>query len=218
MTQASQSAGPSTVVVGDFFKTGLELMSGDVGAAQDVIKLFVTDDGLRFVREVIDRSVPQVIGEREKMTLWFDQLCPFFRLVTHPRIVDSAVLEQEIATLFNFILGLGGSRMLRLLNFVAALVEAWPKDSEIGGSPLDIIALTLAVLAKAIDCNTTSVIYEGFQPVVNRLSPSLQNTSEPADMQAIKYFEHIQRRLEIGHQLSHVENLASVPIGRRTSS
>lgn len=38
-----------------FFSLALELMVGDVGAAQEVIRLLATETGLSFIKDVIDR-------------------------------------------------------------------------------------------------------------------------------------------------------------------
>jgi hypothetical protein len=75
-------------------------------------------------------------------------LVPLFRWVTHPRVVDSSVLEQEVSIIFNYMLGVGGARMAALFNFVTDMIEAW-SDLDVTGLTLpEIVELSLNVLSK----------------------------------------------------------------------
>ncbi|KAI8630056.1 hypothetical protein F5Y19DRAFT_69978 [Xylariaceae sp. FL1651] len=218
MAQGSQIGRPSLTAVSEFFQVGLELMDGDVGATQDVIRLFVTDPGLSFVRDVTDHHLPQASNNQEKLTIWANELRPLFRLVTHSRVIDSAVLEQEVAVLFNFILGVAGSRMLRLFTFIISLLEAWPATTRMDCSLMETTELSLAVLTKIIDCNTTNIVNKSFQPVVDQFTFILHNVSDSvggfSQMQAAKYLEYVQRRLGVGHEIPLMQDSTSQTLFR----
>ena len=94
-------------------------MDGDVGAAQETIKHLACEDGLLFVKDVADRHIPTANNDESRLTLWTSEVKPLFQLVTLSRVVDSAVLEQEIAMLYNYLIGVGGDRMIRLFSLGA---------------------------------------------------------------------------------------------------
>src|SRR5690348_5191429 len=49
----------TTTAVSRFFQLGLEMMDGDIGAVQDVIKLLAKDAGLAFIRTLADVHIPR---------------------------------------------------------------------------------------------------------------------------------------------------------------
>ncbi|UZP35053.1 hypothetical protein NXS19_002869 [Fusarium pseudograminearum] len=108
------------VTVCQFFQLGLELLDGDIGAAQDAIKLLAKDSGLAFIKAVVELHIPHT-HTLAYFALWESEVKPMFSLITHPRVVDSAVLEQQVADLFNFLLGVQGRRMTKLFNFILQL-------------------------------------------------------------------------------------------------
>lgn len=210
---------PAPVVVGRFFQLGLDLMDGDVGAAQEAIKHLASECGLSFVKDVTDRNIPTAENDRSRITFWTSEVKPLFQLISHPRVVDSAVLEQEVATIYNFLIGVGGARMVRLFSFVADLVQVWPA-STVDESPIATVELSLAVLSKMLDCNTTTMVNSHLPILVNRLSESLDDASEESDefprLQATKYLEYIRRRLEVGDDIAGLQTLPQVSVARES--
>lgn len=193
-----------------FFQLGRDLVDGDVGQAQEVIKRLASNDGLLFIKDVSDRHIvaaTAVPGTR----LWTSEIMPLFQLVTHPRVVESAVLEQEVATLFNYLLGVGGVRMARLFTYVGRLIQSWPAGTpEV--SRMAAVELSLTVLSKILDCNTTNIVNEAFSDIVSLFSKCLQgDTPQPEDefsrLQASKYLDYMRRRLEVGSGITEWQAL-----------
>ncbi|KIL84056.1 hypothetical protein FAVG1_12753 [Fusarium avenaceum] len=139
-----------------FFQLGLQLMDGDVGAVQDAIKLLAKDSGLAFIKALADVHIPRATYAAKAM-LWETEVKPLFALITHPRVIDSAVLEQQVADLFNYMLGVQGQRMAKIFNFIIELVSE-PGLAAQRESPLEILELSLSVLSKITDCNTRNIV------------------------------------------------------------
>lgn len=202
------SARPSLQIVGQFFSLALELMDGDVGAAQEAIKLLATETGLSFIKDVIDRHISMASQLTSGCQIWETEIKPLFQLVTHARVVDSAVLETEVATILNYMVGVGGSRMNKLFHYIDSLFQLWQLTST-HMSLVEAAGLSLAVLAKMLDCNTTNIIKDDFSIFANSLSRPLEESAEPEEMvfrlQATKHLHYIRQRLQIGNHMSNLE-------------
>ncbi|PGH03095.1 hypothetical protein GX51_04282 [Blastomyces parvus] len=202
----AQFSRPSRSVVCRFLQLGLDLMDGDVGAAQEAINLLNSEPGLSFIKDVSDRHILDVDNGRCGFSFWDTEVKPLFQLITHPRVVDSAVLEQQVAAIFNFLLGVGGSRMTRLFSYITDLIQSWPTSSETGPSRMAVMELSLAVLSKILDCNTTNIVSDSLTKLATRFSEFLNQASKPEEeefshAQASKYLDYIRRRLDIGDEI-----------------
>lgn len=188
-----------------FFALGLELMDGDMGASQEVIQLLAGDTGLNFVKATTDQHIFQATTEAGKVSLWNAQVAPFFTLLTHQRLVDSNVLEQEVATIYSFLVGRNAERVIKLFDFVLCVAAVWPSLSRQTTPLMAILELSLSVLSKAIDMSTTNILNEDFQNVVERLDVLVQTSAQLQDdfsgLQAKKYLNYLQRRLGVGKDM-----------------
>ncbi|QPC76767.1 hypothetical protein HYE68_007519 [Fusarium pseudograminearum] len=204
------------VAVGQFFQLGLELLDGDIGAAQDSIKLLAQDSGLAFIKAVVELHIPHT-HTLANFTLWESEVKPMFSLITHPRVVDSAVLEQQVADLFNFLLGVQGRRMTKLFNFILQLLinSPLPAEADLRGN---ILELSLNVLSKIIDCNTNNIV----NPECGRLVSAFvqlmhQHPGSQGDfsfLQASKYIEYMQQRLDTGKDIPDLVYNQTLPVSR----
>ncbi|KEY72970.1 hypothetical protein S7711_04644 [Stachybotrys chartarum IBT 7711] len=212
----------STDATARVFQLGLELMEGDVGAAQDVIKRLCSDSGLDFIGKMADQHALEAQSHGDCLSFWEKEAKPLFQLLTHPRVVDSAVLEQEVAALFNYMLGVGGDRMARLFACIHHLIRYWPPAPLISltSSRVEVIELSLAVLTKIMDCNSTNIVNEHFSGIVAGFTEFLEDksASQPnedfARLQAAKYIEYIQRRLRVGEAIVSAQDLRVNPVTR----
>lgn len=195
--------------VGQFFKLALELMDGDLGASQETVRKLATDAGLEFVKDVADRNISEAVGSQAKINLWQSQIGPLFRLVTHPRAVDSNVLEQEVTNIHAFILGVNASRAARLFDFVADLAQAWPDGAQGHDALMTVLELSLAVLFRLVDCNTSNIVNDTFHRIVEQFDVLLVSSSQPVDnfskLQATKYLDYLHRRLGVGKNITDVK-------------
>lgn len=198
---------PDRQAAGRFFALALQLMDGDLGASQETIKALAGENGLAFIRGLVEKFVPAASDEQARATLWLSQVHPLFALITHERVVDSGVLEQQVATIYSFIQGIGGRRMEALFDFVLSLLRALPVSAAPSEamSRMTVAELSLAVLAKMIDCNTSNIVDATFSRVLQEFEEAIgQEIQQPVDYSALqtrKWLQYIRLRLESGDAL-----------------
>lgn len=199
------------------FKLGLELMEGDVGSSQEVIKRLANDQGLPFVKDVVERHLAVALQMDPSITFWNTEVKPLFQLITHPRVIHSSVLEQEVMTIFNFILGVGGSRMNRLFGYLVLLVTEWPDATDIV-SKMSAVELSLAVLSKVLDCNTINIVNQNFATLATQFAEIVATISDEqetfATLQSVKYIDYIRRRLQVGDDIPEMSGPTRDPVAR----
>lgn len=202
----------------EFFKRGLELMDGDTGASQEAIRLLSGHTGLNFVKAMVDQSVSQATSDVAKLHLWVTQISLFFRLITHPQVVDSNVLEQEVATIYSFLVGVNASRVNKLSEFLLDLAEAWPSVAEVSSPLTKVLEMSLSVLSKAIDCSTAIIVNDNFHRVVERFADRLRGAAQAEDdfasLQANKHLDYLQRRLGVGKDMKAFETSQTTVLKR----
>ncbi|KAG6087821.1 hypothetical protein E4U15_007340 [Claviceps sp. LM218 group G6] len=220
LVQGSSISRPPPTIVSRFFVLALELMKGDISSSQEVVKQVASGQGLLFVKDVVERHVNIANRTGPSMSFWTTEIRPLFRLITHFRVTDSAVLEVEAATIYNFVLGIGGRRMMGLFNYLVKLIRAWPHESN--DSPdlarMSTVELSLAVLTKILDCNTVNIVNEAFallnQQLAEIVAESTSDEESFARLQSLKYIEYIRRRLEVGNDIVAYEDLPVEPVIR----
>ena len=220
LRQAKHTMLPSHgTIAGRFFQLGLELMDGDLGAAQEALRLLATEEGLGFIKNLTDRQVPRATSTVSSQALWTTDLRPFFKLITHPRAVDCASLEQEVAAIFNFVYGVGGTRMERVFKFVTQLLPTLPNEAnERLLSSIDAIELSLDVLSKILDCNTMAIVDDKLSALTKILSAAVNGLSRGgqdfAHLQSTKFLEYIRLRLDAGAEIGALRDRPTAQVVR----
>ncbi|OAQ64570.2 NFX1-type zinc finger-containing protein 1 [Pochonia chlamydosporia 170] len=208
---------PPPATVARFFQLALELMDGDVSSYQEVIKNLATEQGLCFVKDVVERHLDVAVRTGPSITFWNTELKPLFQLITNHRVIDSSILESEVAMIFNFILGVGGSRMSRLFGYLAQLATEWP-DKTAAKLKLPAVELSLAVLSKLMDCNTTNIVNQNFTTLIDQFAQIVAAEGDEqetfASLQSLKYIDYIRRRLQTGDDIPTLSALTKGAIAR----
>ncbi|KAK1725552.1 uncharacterized protein BDZ83DRAFT_299698 [Colletotrichum acutatum] len=190
----------------NFFRTALSLVEQDVSLAQEVVKEMAADGRLPLVRDVIEGVASAKTPEDESL-LWESRISPLFRVLLHPTVVDSVVLEQETAMLYRLLLGVDATRLKTLFNFVFDVVDRWYElpFEDTGVSAMEALALSCGVLAKVINTSTSNIVNALFHPIVEgiklRLDVFGNKDSDFHTLQATRHLEYVCRRLGIGHTL-----------------
>ncbi|KAI0430798.1 hypothetical protein F5Y09DRAFT_330849 [Xylaria sp. FL1042] len=201
---------PTSVTCRRFFELAVKLIDGDLGGCQEVVKLLSNEDGLAYIRLLVERHIPTAASDYEKQDIWIKQVQPLFTFVTHQRVVDSAVLEQHVATIYNFMQGIGSQRMKVIFNFALNLVQSvaivsQSLNTHSAAAKLVIVEISLAVLSKMIDCNTNNIIDESFKIVAEKFDSILKTLNGTQDeylmLQSYKWLRYINCRLGVGDSL-----------------
>lgn len=220
LNNGSQLSRLNYATVSRFFELGLKLMDGDIGALQEAIRLLATEAGLAFIKAVTDRHIVEAADNPTRLNLWKMQVSPLFHLVAHPDLVDSNILETEVAAIYSFLVGVNASRMKRLFGFVLDLAGIWQDLSFENVPRMKVLELSLSVLSKAIDSSTSNVVNDDFHHVVERFAALLQSSPQAENdvsrLQALKYLDYLQRRLGVGKTMLDSERSQPIPVTRET--
>ncbi|KAG8158268.1 hypothetical protein KVR01_012029 [Diaporthe batatas] len=192
-----------------FFELALELMDGDLGASQETIRKLSTDLGLEFIKDVAERSIPDAVDFPTKIDLWQSQVRRLFDLITHSRLVDSNVLEQEVAMIHGFILGVNATRAAKLFDFVVDIAKAFRERDE-DEKLMAVLEPSLAVLFRLVDCNTMNIVNDTFHRLVDQFDGLIAKSSQPVDsmskLQVSKYLDYLHRRLGVGKDMAEAKD------------
>jgi len=221
LRQAHRSPNRSTCEC--FFELAVELIDGDLGDCQESIKLLAGEEGLQYVRLLADKHIHNAITDMSKIDVWAKQIRPLFTIVTHERVVNSAVLEQQVATIYNFMKGVDSQRMKIIFEFTIGVANSLPSNpgSATGSSTSKpaVVECCLAVLSKMVDCNTNNMVDSTFKTVVHKFTLLLESLDAlPGDylmLQSRKWLGYINRRLGIGEDLPCQQPSATPSIGSR---
>ncbi|KAJ0357722.1 hypothetical protein COL154_009832 [Colletotrichum chrysophilum] len=187
----------------------LDLVEQDASLAQEVIREIASDRRLNLIRDVLE-GLSLSNTSAEKASLWESRISPLFRVIIHPAIVDSVVVEQETTTIYRSFLGIDATRLKHLFDFVLHLVDHWSElpFRESGASGLEAISLACGLLAKVIDTSAANIVNSHFTSIVEDIQLRLDVFGNSAEafysMQASKYLDYVRRRLGIGRTLPDV--------------
>ncbi|CAK7236767.1 hypothetical protein SBRCBS47491_009749 [Sporothrix bragantina] len=141
----------------------------------------------------------------DKIRFWELEVCPLFGMATHDTLVNSAALEEQVATIHNYLVGVEGSRLTALFDFVIDLAEAALHSSEV--SVISVAELSLLVLSTLLNCGTLHIVNDSFEKYTSKLR-DVAAASQPSlpqegfsKSQALKYADFIDRRLAVGRSI-----------------
>ncbi|KAI1335495.1 hypothetical protein F5Y15DRAFT_409082 [Xylariaceae sp. FL0016] len=203
LRQANTAQGRPTSTAADrIFPLALQLVEGDLDSFQASFKKLASEAGLSFIRYLAKRCSEVSKFDITELRLWNNQIQPLFKLLSHPRVIDSAILEQEVAIIYNFFIGIGGSRMQHIYDFVIGLLALRGNQPAGLGSRMSVAEVSLSVLSKIIDCNTNNVISESFASIAERFSAVVLEPVDESDefskLQAQKFLAYVNCKLGEG--------------------
>ncbi|KAI0182886.1 hypothetical protein EV127DRAFT_377975 [Xylaria flabelliformis] len=212
LRQGRQS--PNRTICDRFFELAVKLVDGDPGGLQETIKLLADEDGLTYIRLIVERHIPSAARDHEKRDIWTKQIQPLFTVVTDQRVADSALLEQPVAAIYNFMQGVGSRRMKVIFDFSINLTQLNPNTNPPATtipivSNQVIIEKCLAVLSKMVDCSTNNIVDETFKTVAQRIQLISKQVEKTSDdyliLQSQKWISYINRRIGVGDELPFSE-------------
>ncbi|KAK2031684.1 P-loop containing nucleoside triphosphate hydrolase protein [Colletotrichum zoysiae] len=177
-----------------------------------------SEQRLSVIRDVLEGFANS--SPKEKVLIWESRILPLFRILLHPSVVDSVVLEQETATLFRSLLGIDATRLHRLYRSIFGLVDCWSElhsEDNDSGSGMEALALACGVLSKVVNTSTANTVNAHFTSIVDEIQLRLEvfgnRKADFHTIQADKYLEYVSRRLGIGQSLPNAAQASSVSSG-----
>ena len=184
-----------------FLQMGWNLIeSEDAGIRQHVITKLGAETGLAIIKALTD---VMDAGQEDETTasMFRDRTLPFYRIISHPDVLSSLILETPVDTIYTFLFGPSGRRGLSAFRFTAIALSGMVLGHPSANEEVSLgISSSLAVLDRLIEINQSAQVIEGFTPIVETISACMpENFMVPNAQQSLT---RIRRRLSIGSSLS----------------
>ncbi|TEY28370.1 hypothetical protein BOTCAL_1025g00010 [Botryotinia calthae] len=184
-----------------FFQKGWNLIeSDDAGIRQQVITKLGAETGLAIIKtltDIMDASQKDEIT----VSIFRDRALPFYRIISHPDVLSSLILETAVDTIYTFLFGPSGRRGLQVFRSTATALSAMILGHSSSNEEISIVAISssLAVLDRLIETNQSAQVIEGFTAIVETISACIpENLMVPTVPQSLTRIRH---RLNIGSSL-----------------
>ncbi|KAL9119512.1 MAG: hypothetical protein Q9187_003935 [Circinaria calcarea] len=184
-----------------FFQMGWNLIeSEDAGTRQHVITKLGAETGLAIIKTLTDNMD---VSQKDEtiISIFRDRTLPFYRIISHPDVLSSLVLEIPVYTIYTFLFGPGGRRGLRVFRSTATALSGMILGHSSSDEEVSTIAISssLAVLDRLIEINQSAQVIEGFTAIIETISACIpENFMVPNAQQSLT---RIRRRLNIGSSL-----------------
>jgi AAA domain len=192
-----------------FFKMGWNLIArGDAGTRQYIITKLGAETGLVMVKALADLMADGQV-EETTVSIFKDRTLPFYRIISHPEVLSSLILETPLDCIYNFLFGPSGRRGLGVFRFTATAISGLVLSHPLHDEEFFSVAVTssLAVLQRLVDVNQSAQVIDDFVPIVETISACIsEQATLPSARQSLI---RIRRRLNIG---------ASLPLATRQST
>ena len=106
-----------------FLKTGWNLIeSEDAAIRQDVITKLGAETGLAIIKAITDTMDN---SQTDETSIWIfrDRTLPLFKIISHPDVLSSLILETPVDTIYTFLFGPSGRRGLGVFRFTATALS-----------------------------------------------------------------------------------------------
>ena len=194
----NQLACPPAVNLGDFFHEAYRLICIDSGMMQNVIRKLASEGGLHRIRQLLaqDFQTPTSFAQRR---IFEHQIMPLFKVLTEPDVLDSLILEAEVARLFAFVFGVNGARAMPLFEFMATMLATLDPQEEHFVLYLEKSAV---VLSKMLDFNTLASVQSTLAHSAKQIEEVFIRASVFVDRYLLlatrEHLERLLRRLNLG--------------------
>ena len=174
--------------------------SQDTGTQQHVITKLGVETGLAIIKTLTDMiDVSQ--KDEATVSIFRDRTLPFYRIISHPDVLSSLILEAPVDTIYTSLFGPSGRRGLCAFRFTATALSRMILGHCSSDEEVSTIAVSssLAVLDRLIEINQSAQVIEGFTAIIETISACIpENFILPNAQQSLT---RIRRRLKIGSSL-----------------
>ncbi|KFY14961.1 hypothetical protein V491_05834 [Pseudogymnoascus sp. VKM F-3775] len=191
----------ATLNIDAFLRIGWSLIEReDAGIRQDVVTKLSGEAGLSIIKTVTETMDASQMAETS-ISIFRDKAIPLYRIISHPDVLSSLILETPVDTIYTFLFGPSGRRGLGVFRFTATALSRMILGHSSSDEEASIIAISssLAVLDRLIEINQSAQVIEGFSSIVETISACIpENLMVPNAQQSLT---RIRRRLNIGSSL-----------------
>ncbi|PGH32819.1 hypothetical protein GX50_04359 [[Emmonsia] crescens] len=179
--------------LGDFFQQALILIHQDPALMQEVVMLLATEGGLQRINEIARQDL-EALSKGPAADVFSLQIQPLYQLMSHPNILTSAILEQAVGTLYNYLYGLNGRRAIKLFSFCVRMLD----ENEFMADSLE---ACVVVFSHMIDINVNATVNEQLHIPAKALARIVRARETESGELSLYHLERINRRLDLGLQI-----------------
>ena len=200
--------------VNEFFATAAQLIDVEMAIKQEVIRGLHEQGGLERIKAAIEQNYSPRGAAPSSLDVFSKQLLPLFKVITHPDVLVSSILEEELARIFRFLHGVTGERFQKLLNCVADGLEILANPIKDEEALDEAFKMSLQVILQVIESLTEATINTSTHELVGKISEILVlriagETCSTDAHEAYGYLRRIQKRLNIGTALPSIDSIKS---------
>jgi hypothetical protein len=178
-----------------FFQDALGLVLSDAGSMQSVIQALASDGGVKRILQLVKQDFETRPVDAPTEVL------PFLKVISHPKVLSSGLLESSRDTIYNTIYGPGGQYALHLFEYIVSVIN--------GLSAVDLEPIT-AVFAKTLELNGSAELVIGFKKIAEALSSTLETVKDDCEdltvINARKWLDRAKSRLGLGKPTAKLAN------------
>ncbi|ETN42088.1 uncharacterized protein HMPREF1541_04027 [Cyphellophora europaea CBS 101466] len=172
---------------------------------QRVVKHLSTPVGSNQIRHLTaSAALPEDLGQCHSFLR--NRAAPLVKLLSHPDIIHSALLEDAIASIHTVLYGRDGTRGVQFFQSVLAAFGTIEKPDE---SDIEEMTACVLVLDSLIEVIGTAKIDRNLVPVIEAFSALIAATDSPrttARLNAEKALQHIEALMGIGQSIPEPSN------------
>lgn len=184
-----------------FFQLGWNLIKNDnADIRQHVITKLGAETGLAIIKTLTD-TMEANRKDETSVSIFRDRTLPFYRIISHPGVLSSLILETPVDTIYTFLFGPSGRRGLSVFRFAATALSEMCLGLSSSDEEVTAIAVSssLAVLSHLIEINQSAQVNQGFTAIVETISACIPEVFMVPNAQ--QSLTRIRRRLNIGSSL-----------------
>ncbi|KAK8236036.1 putative NF-X1 finger and helicase domain protein [Phyllosticta capitalensis] len=219
--QAALPMAPRATLI-DFFQTSARLVDSDSAIRQQVIEKLASDGGISRIRELVGdcNSTGNLLQQQRRFV---GRVLPFFKTISHPDVLSSLILEQDVAHLYGILYGGNGATGIKVFSFVTEFLDKCYEDRQDVDNLAELsdqLAAVTCVLSKMVESAGGAQINPSIADLVQKLAKFLSDIvsqhGEPNFHGSVVHMGRLQRRLELGSSFPTFESKPKKQVPRPT--
>ncbi|KAI9816467.1 MAG: hypothetical protein M1827_001599 [Pycnora praestabilis] len=167
-----------------FFASTLTLVSADEAQLMyETVAALASEDGLSRIGRLTSTSLSDM-APAPRIAYFTKTVLPFCQAITTPRVLSSLINEIQIGTIYNFLLGVGGTRSIPFFHGIAITlfdIKFAAETTEVTDELVpESLAAVLTTLAQLFERNQTAPMLEDLQVVVKDITACMGEADEHA--------------------------------------
>ncbi|KAF2732002.1 hypothetical protein EJ04DRAFT_544890 [Polyplosphaeria fusca] len=170
----------------EFFRDAYSLVASDPVNMQSVIKALASEGGSKRVLHLV-KSDAATLATRGLID---STLFHFFKAISHPDVLASALLEPFVGTIYNTVFGYRGQHAIKLFTLISSEVEKLSIDQ---------LEAVVAVFSNILDLNGDAPLIQEFKDIAKKFQAAAESIQDAqADLTTLnicRWVKRAQRRV-----------------------